>query len=55
MHRVVKFNMERNQGDALAALQCLESCHVGRKIEERFVTGAHMDQWVELNSEADFS
>lgn len=55
MHRAVKFNMGRTQGAALAVLQCLQSCHVGRKVEEPFVTGAHMDQYVEVKREADFN
>ena len=55
VHKAVTFNMERTQGGALAVLQCLRGCHVGRKVEEPFVTGAHMDQWVEVNREADFN
>ena len=53
MHKAVKFNIGKTQ--ELAVLQCLHSCHVGRKVEEPFVTGAHTDQWVEGNREADFN
>ena len=53
MHKAVKFNIGKTQ--ELAVLQCLQSCHVGRKVEEPFVTGAHTDQWVEGNREADFN
>ena len=55
MYKAIKFNTERTQGGALAVLQCLQSCHVGRKVEEPFMTGAHTDQWVEVNREADFN